>query len=112
MQKEWITNQSVLIEEQAKFEEIRQKTDELTTKEMILQKKKMRLNQQVDAHNKAIRELEINHKNLTFEMNKLNDLFYRSKSKQEQLSNDNFNIEQDFKQKLKELENESIKLEN
>ena len=86
--------------------------EELQTKEMILQKKKMRLNQQVDTHNKRIRELEIAYKNLTFEMNKLNDLFYRSKSSQETLTNENFNIEMDFKQKLKELENESIKLEN
>ena len=72
----------------------------------------MRLNQQVDTHNKRIRELLIAYKNLTFEMNKLNDLFYRSKSAQETLTNENFNIEMDFKQKLKELENESIKLEN
>ena len=28
------------------------------------------------------------------------------------MNNDNFNIENEFKQKLKELENESIKLEN
>ena len=28
------------------------------------------------------------------------------------MRNDNFNIENEFKQKLKELENESIKLEN
>jgi coiled-coil domain-containing protein 40 len=28
------------------------------------------------------------------------------------MTNDNFNIENEFKQKLKELENESIKLEN
>jgi hypothetical protein len=79
---------------------------------MILQKKKMRLNQQVESHNKRIRELEIAHKNLTFEMNKLNDLKYRHKSSTEKLEDANFNIEIQFKQKLKELENESIKLEN
>ena len=28
------------------------------------------------------------------------------------MTNDNFNIENEFKQKLKELENESIRLEN
>jgi len=28
------------------------------------------------------------------------------------MKNDNFNIENEFKQKLKELENESIRLEN
>jgi len=72
----------------------------------------MRLNQQVESHNKRIRELEIAHKNLTFEMNKLNDLKYRHKSSTEKLEDANFNIEIQFKQKLKELENESIKLEN
>lgn len=51
-------------------------------------------------------------KNLDFEMNKLNDLFYKNTDLQEKLKNDNFNIENEFKQKLKELENESIRLEN
>mmetsp|Transcript_42164 Transcript_42164/g.40402 ORF Transcript_42164/g.40402 Transcript_42164/m.40402 type:complete len:151 (+) Transcript_42164:1848-2300(+) len=45
-------------------------------------------------------------------MNKLNDLFYKNTAQQTKMTNDNFNIENEFKQKLKELENESIKLEN
>ena len=45
-------------------------------------------------------------------MNKLNDLYYKNTYLQEKLKNDNFNIENEFKQKLKELENESIRLEN
>lgn len=45
-------------------------------------------------------------------MNKLNDLKYRHKSTTEKLEDANFNIEIQFKQKLKEMENESIKLEN
>lgn len=45
-------------------------------------------------------------------MNKLNDLFYKNTDLQEKLKNDNFNIENEFKQKLKELENQSIRLEN
>lgn len=45
-------------------------------------------------------------------MNKLNDLFYKNKSRTEVLTNANFNIENEFQQKLKELENETIKLED
>ena len=45
-------------------------------------------------------------------MNKLNDLFYKNKSSKEVLTNANFNIENEFQQKLKELENETIKLED
>lgn len=61
---------------------------------------------------KDIRQLEVALKNLDFEMNKLNDLFYKNTAQQTKLKNDNFNLENEFKQKLKELENESIKLEN
>ena len=45
-------------------------------------------------------------------MNKLNDLYYDNTAHQTKLTNDNFNLENEFKQKLKEMENESIKLEN
>ena len=56
--------------------------------------------------------MEVAKKNQVFEMNKLNDLIYQNNERQEKLTNDNFNIEMEFKQKLKEMENESIKLEN
>lgn len=44
-------------------------------------------------------------------MNKLNELLSKNQQAQTKMSNDNFNIENEFKQKLKELENESLKLE-
>lgn len=72
----------------------------------------MRLNANVESHNREIRQLQVALKNLDFEMNKLNDLFYKNTDTQKKLFNDNQNIEYEFKQKLKELENQSIKLEN
>lgn len=45
-------------------------------------------------------------------MNKLNDLFFKNTDNQKKLFSENQNIEYEFKQKLKELENQSIKLEN
>ena len=86
--------------------------EERRTQKSILEQKKMRLDNQVQSHEKEIRQLEVAKKNLDFEMNKLNDLFYKNTDLQEKLKNDNFNIENEFKQKLKELENESIRLEN
>jgi predicted nucleic acid-binding Zn-ribbon protein len=71
----------------------------------------MRLNQQVDNHNKEIKQLEVALKNMDFEMNKLNDLYYQNKDNYKKMHNDSTNIEYEFKQKLKELENQSIKLE-
>ena len=45
-------------------------------------------------------------------MNKLNELKYRHKFATVTLQDTNFNIEIQFKQKLKELENESFRFEN
>jgi hypothetical protein len=52
--------------------------DELRTQKSILEQKKLRLNNQVFGHEKEIRQLDVAKKNLDFEMNKLNDLFYKN----------------------------------
>lgn len=45
-------------------------------------------------------------------MGKLNDLLHSNKGQREKLKKTNVNTQQEFKQKLRDLENESIKLEN
>jgi len=112
VQKDWITNQIALIKRQKEKSEVSSQNDDLRTQKTILEQKKIRINNDVEAHNKQIRELEVAQKNQVFEMNKLNDMIYQNNERQEKLTNDNFNIEMEFKQKLKEMENESIKLEN
>jgi len=112
VQKDWITNQIELIEKQKNKNKIDRDNDSLRTQKSILDQKKIRINCDVEGHNKRIRELEVAQKNQVFEMNKLNDLIFQNNEKQEKLTNDNFNIEMEFKQKLKEMENESIKIEN
>ena len=112
VQKDWITNQIELIKKQEEKTKVERSNDDLRTQKSILDQKKIRINSEVEFHNKRIRELEVAQKNQVFEMNKLNDLIYQNNERQERLTNDNFNIEMEFKQKLKEMENESIKLEN
>ena len=62
--------------------------EELRTQKSILEQKKMRLDNQVQSHEKEIRQLEVAKKNLDFEMNKLNDLFYKNTDLQEKLKNE------------------------
>lgn len=112
VQKEWIANQTELIEQQNTLSTIGSDCESLRTQKTILEQKKLRLNNSVQGHEKEIRSLEVALKNLDFEMNKLNDLYYKNTAQQTKMTNDNFNIENEFKQKLKELENESIKLES
>jgi len=101
-----------LIKRQEDKSKVDSQNQDLKTQKSILDQKKIRINSEVDGHGKKIRELEVAQKNQVFEMNKLNDLIYQNNERQEKLTNDNFNIEMEFKQKLKEMENESIKLEN
>lgn len=72
----------------------------------------MRLNQNYEQHEKDIRLLTVALSNLDNEMNKLNDQYSDNKDNARKLVNENFNLEKEFVQKLKELENESTRLEN
>jgi chromosome segregation ATPase len=60
---------------------------------------------------KEIRKMEVALKNLDFEMNKLNDLYSKNRDSNTKIFNENFNLENEFVQKLKELEGDSISLE-
>lgn len=55
--------------------------------------------------------MEIGLKSLQNDMRTLNDRFSDNNEKQQKLNNENFNLENEFVQRLKELENESLKLE-
>ena len=78
VQKQWIGNQTDLIERQNTHMSLSADCEELRTQKSILEQKKLRLNNQVQGHEKEIRQLEVAKKNLDFEMNKLNDLFYKN----------------------------------
>lgn len=112
IKKEWINNQTKFVTNQHTILENQSINDQYKTKRIILEQKKMRLNQNFGAQEKQIRQLELALKNLDNDMNKLNDTFSDNLERQKNLKNENFNLENEFVQKLKELENESIKLEN
>ena len=112
IKKEWINNQTKFVTNQHTLIDNQTSNDHYKTKRIILEQKKMRLNQNFASQEKQIRQLEIALKNLDFDMNKQNDTFSSNLERQKNLKNENFNLENEFVQKLKELENESIKLEN
>jgi hypothetical protein len=112
VQKDWIQNQIELIKRQESKSKLDETNDDLLNQKSILDEKKLRINREVEQHQKRIRGLEIDQKNQDKEMNRLNETKFKNKESRVKLLNANFNIEMEFKQKLKELENESIILEN
>jgi len=86
--------------------------DEMKTKSSILNSKKLRLNNSVIQYQKEISHLKTSRGLLDSEMKKLNEVLAKNKEVKVRLTNDNFNIENEFKHKLKEMENSSIGIEN
>ena len=59
VQKDWITNQIELIKRQEEKNKVDRQNDDLRTQKSILDQKKIRINTEVEGHNKKIRELEV-----------------------------------------------------
>jgi len=78
---------------------------------IVLEQKKLRLQANTGIHEKEIKVIEINLKNLGNEMNKLNALLKSHKTSKVKLEQDNYNIEKEFGQRLKDLEIETTSLE-
>lgn len=78
---------------------------------MIMQQKKIRLNESYRNFEREIDEIRINLKGLQQEMNKLNDRIADNSDKKQKLQNENVNLQSQFIEKLKEMEHEATKLE-
>ncbi|KRX04742.1 hypothetical protein PPERSA_11798 [Pseudocohnilembus persalinus] len=111
MQRDWISKQTELVSKHTQGEQIEENVNNLKTQQTILEQKKSRLNNQYTSYEKEIREIKNALKNLQNDMNKLNDALYENRAKKSKLDNENFNIESEFVEKLKELEKDSVKLE-
>ena len=111
MQRDWMKNQTRLVDFQNNLLQAEEKVSELNTRKTILEQKKIRLNNIYNQHEKEIKQIKIGLKNLQTEMNKLNDGLSKNQASEEKLKNENFNIESEFVEKLKELEKDSVKLE-
>lgn len=111
LERDWIKKQTNLVKHTTHFNKIKEEIGTMSTKKTILQQKKMRLNTIYKGHEKEIQEVKIALKNLQTEMNKLNDGISKNQENEIKLKNENFHVQSDFLEKLKELENTNVKLE-
>jgi len=111
LERDWIKKQTSLVKNQLSFDKFSEEISTSRTKKTILEQKKMRLNTIYKNHEKEIRSIKIGLKNLQTEMNKLNDGIAKNQHSETKLKNENFHIQSEFVQKLKELEGTNVKLE-
>jgi len=111
LERQWIKKQTALVKQQQQLSRVSEEANNLRTQKTILEQKKMRLNSKYEGHEKEIRSIKISLKNLQTEMNKLNDGLSKNQSSETKLKNENFHIQSEFVEKLKELERGNVSLE-
>jgi len=110
-EQDWIVKKTNLVTKEGILNQINEDCVNKRSKKMILENKKMRLNKNYEQHEKEIREIEISLKNLRYDMNKYNGQLSKNIHSKDKLSHQFFDVEIEFKEKLKQMENESVKLE-
>ena len=105
----WIKNKSVLVDKVNINNTIKDNVTEMKSKSLILSHKKIRLQSSLQLHEKEIRDIEISLKNLRYDMNKYNVMLSKNVNSKEKLNLKFFDVEIEFKEKLKQMENLSTK---
>eukprot|EP00741_Cyanophora_paradoxa_P005130 tig00000863_g4972.t1 len=111
MQRAWINEQNDLVQLQNESSGQSEAIQQLKSEFAVLNQRRMRVEAQLDGHEKEQRELQSGIRQMHTEMARLNDLLAKHNNQQETLVDANFTLENDFARRLKELEVDSIKLE-
>ena len=109
---EWLNKKQELVKKENQLNNISEECVDKRSKRMILDRKKLRLNENYSMHEKEIKEIEFSLKQLReYEMMKFGKLLGKNMDSNQALEHQIFDVEIQFKEKLTQMENESVKLE-
>eukprot|EP00927_Polykrikos_kofoidii_P077527 TRINITY_DN74464_c0_g1_i1.p1 TRINITY_DN74464_c0_g1~~TRINITY_DN74464_c0_g1_i1.p1 ORF type:complete len:891 (-),score=278.40 TRINITY_DN74464_c0_g1_i1:224-2896(-) len=111
MQKEWITKQTQLLAISADSDKLQSNLNDQKNRKMVLEQKKVRVEGQLEAQKKEIKELENAMKHLRFDMDRMSGAIMKHDTKSKELSNSNQMMETEFVAKLKEIESQCLDIE-
>jgi len=111
LQRDWLSNQTELVNSTDETEQISEKNQELKSRLSILQQKRLRLLNNIEQITTDVRNNKTAIGGMHTDMGKLNELIAKNATSQEHLANSNFAMEMEFVRELKEMEVESVRLE-
>merc|ERR1711865_1281199 len=111
LQRDWLSNQTELVNSTDETEQISEKNQELKSRLSILQQKRLRLLNNIEQITTDVRNNKKAISSMHTDMGKLNELIAKNANSQEHLANSNFAMEMEFVRELKEMEVESVRLE-
>lgn len=111
MQKSWIQKQTQLLSVSSDADRLKAQLNDQRSRRMVLEQKKVRVEGQLAAQQKEIKELDNAMKHLRFDMDRMSGAAVRHDSKSRELANSNQMMETEFVQKLKEVEGRCLDME-
>merc|ERR1712151_1182369 len=100
MQKDWIQKQTQLLAISTDSDRLQTHLRDQKNRKMVLEQKKVRVEGQLDAHHKEIKELTNAMKHLRFDMDRMSGMVVKHDSRSKELSNANQMMETEFVAKL------------
>nr|CCA15072.1 conserved hypothetical protein [Albugo laibachii Nc14] len=111
-QKEWLQLQTALIQLSSDSQEMSEVNQQLKSKTSVCEQKYLRLQSQIDAMRKDMKDLKSGIETMHNDIVKLNDLIANQNYRQDELFSINHGLELEFKQELRSLEADSVVLES
>merc|ERR1719188_1943401 len=111
MQKDWIQKQTQLLSISTETDRLKGHLNDQKNRRIVLEQKKIRIESQLAAQQKDIKDLDNAMKHLRFDMDRMNSQIVKNDSKSKDLANSNQMMETEFVQKLKEIEAHCLDME-
>ena len=108
---DWIKKQTGLVDQTNTMMMIDEEVTHLKTKQTILEQKKHRLNSTYQKYERDIKDIKNGLKGIQTDMKRLNDKLAINLDAKNKFENENYNIENEFIEKLKQMEKEAVRLE-
>ena len=110
LEKRWLGSQTELVTVQMEKQKQSNITSQLAAQEAILEQKRMRVDRNIATAQKEVASIKKDINDLHLDMSRLNELIHSNTNLHQKLANENYALETEFVEELKEMEADSVKV--
>ena len=110
LEKRWLGTQTELVMVNGEKQKQADITSQLAAQEAILEQKRMRVDRNISTAQKEVASIKKDINGLHLDMSRLNELIHSNTDLHQKLANENYALETEFVEELKEMEAESVKV--
>jgi chromosome segregation ATPase len=110
LEKRWLGSQTELVMVNGEKQKQADITSQLAAQEAILEQKRMRVDRNISSAQKEVASIKKDINGLHLDMSRLNELIHSNTDLHQKLANENYALETEFVEELKEMESDSVKV--